>query len=63
MAIDFEGDPNLKNLFKAVKFLKSSLESETELKKIPFDSIPTAHIKPKSLIDYFTKKPGEKDEK
>jgi hypothetical protein len=58
LAIDFEGTSHLKDLFKAVKFLKASLESETPLKKLPFDSIPTTHIKPKSLIDYFTEKSG-----
>lgn len=63
LAIDFEGDSHLKNLFKAVRFLKSSLENETALKKFPFYLIPTAHIKPKALIDYFTEKPGEKHEK
>lgn len=61
-AIDFEGDEKLKDLFKAVKFLRSSLKNETPLKKIPLRSIPIAHIKPKSLIDYFTEKTGENDE-
>ena len=63
LAIDFEGDEKLKDLFKAVKFLKSSLENKKSLKKIPFHSIPIAHIKPKSLIDYFTEKTGENNEK
>lgn len=63
LVIDFEGNAHLKNLFKAVKFLKSSLENEKPLKKIPFDSIPISHIKPKSLIDYFTEKTGEKNAK
>lgn len=62
LAIDFEGDEKLKDLFKAVKFLKSSLQNEIPLKKIPFHSIPIAHIKPKSLIDYFTEKTGKNDE-
>jgi hypothetical protein len=62
LAIDFEGSSHLKDLFKAVKFLKASFESETPLKKFPLDSIPTAHIKPKSLIDYFAEKLGEKHE-
>ncbi|CAN5408442.1 hypothetical protein BH10PSE19_BH10PSE19_03670 [soil metagenome] len=62
LAIDFEGNADLKDLFKGVKFLKSSLESGIPLKKFRFDLIPTAHIKPKSLIDYFMKTPGEKDE-
>lgn len=63
LAIDFEGNSHLKNLFKAVKFLKSSIENEKPLKKIPFDTIPISHIKPKSLIDYFTEKQGEKNAK
>ena len=63
MVIDFEGNSHTKDLFKAIKFLKSSLESEIHLKKIPYDSIPIAHIKPKSLIDYFTEKTGEAHEK
>ncbi|MEO8402001.1 MAG: DUF4158 domain-containing protein [Gammaproteobacteria bacterium] len=62
LAIDFEGDEKLKDLFKAVKFLKSSIENKKPLKKIPFNSIPIAHIKPKSLIDYFTEKTGENNE-
>jgi hypothetical protein len=62
LAIDFEGNPHLKDLFKAVKFLKASLENEIPLKKLPFDSIPTEHIKPKSLIEYFMEK-KEKGEK
>ncbi len=63
LAIDFEGSAHLKDLFRAVKFLKSSIESEKPLKKMPYDSIPTAHIRPKSLIDCFTEKSGEKNEK
>lgn len=62
LAIDFEGTSDLKNLFKAVKFLKSSLKNNKPLKKIPFDSIPIEHIRPKSLIDYFTEKTGENHE-
>ena len=54
LAIDFEGDPKLKELFKAVDFLKSLMRSGKTLKDVPFDSIPLSHIKPKSLIDLFT---------
>jgi hypothetical protein len=63
LVIDFEGNAPLKKLFKAVKFLKKLIESETPMRKIPFDSIPIAHIKPKSLIDCFTEKSGEKNAK
>jgi hypothetical protein len=62
LVIDFEGTSHLKNLFKAVKFLKSSLKNNKPLKKIPFDSIPIEHIRPKSLIDNFTEKTGETHE-
>lgn len=58
LVIDFEGSAHLKKLFKAVKFLKKSIENEIPLKKVPFYSIPVSHIKPKSLIDYFIEKPG-----
>jgi hypothetical protein len=62
LVIDFEGASHLKNLFKAVKFLKSSIKNKKALKKIPYDSIPIAHIRPKSLIDNFTEKTGETHE-
>jgi hypothetical protein len=62
LVIDFECTSHLKNLFKAVKFLKSSLTNKKPLKKISFDSIPIEHIRPKSLIDYFTEKTGENHE-
>jgi hypothetical protein len=39
------------------------IENEMPLKKVPFDSIPVSHIKPKSLIDYFIEKTGEKNAK
>mgnify|MGYP003477905644 FL=1 len=36
------------------------MRSGKTLKDVPFDSIPLSHIKPKSLIDLFTK-PAEKN--
>lgn len=54
MEINFETNDDLKNLFKAIRFLKSTFHQKTPLKEIPRHMIPTGHIKPKSLLGLFT---------
>ncbi|HQY22694.1 MAG TPA: Tn3 family transposase, partial [Gammaproteobacteria bacterium] len=56
MVIDFEGNPDLKDLFKAITFLKSSFQKKELLNKLPLNLIPIKHIKPKLLLDLFIKK-------
>ena len=63
MEIDFEGNDELKNLFKAIRFLKSTFHQNTPLKEIPLRRMPTEHIKPKSLLSLFTKASSEKNTK
>lgn len=54
--IDFEGNPDLRDLFKAITFLKSSFQQGKSLNKVLLDSLPMKHIKPKLLLELFTKK-------
>jgi TnpA family transposase len=54
MEIDFEGNDDLKDLFTAIRFLKSTFSQNTPLKEIPLGMMPTGHIKPKSLLSLFT---------
>lgn len=53
MVIDFDGKENLKNLFKAIRFLKSTFKQNKSLKETPIKNIPTEHIKPKKLLALF----------
>lgn len=56
LAIDFESnDRKLTNLFEAIKFLKSLLNKNKNIKDIAMNRIPSAHIKPKYLLNYFMK--------
>jgi TnpA family transposase len=54
MEIDFDSNDDLKKLFKAIQFLKSTFRQNTPLKEIPMRMMPTGHIKPKALLDLFT---------
>jgi TnpA family transposase len=53
LEIDFNGEDGLENLFKAAQFLKSAFRQNKSLKEIPIKMIPTQHIKPKYLLDFF----------
>jgi Tn3 transposase DDE domain/Domain of unknown function (DUF4158) len=55
LAIDFEGGEGLKTLLDASKFMKEIIKQGKHLKDIPFKQIPIAHIRPKSLLNYFIK--------
>lgn len=63
MEIDFEGNDELKNLFKAIKFLKSIFHQNTPLKEISLRRVPTEHIKPKSLLSLFTEASSDENKK
>ncbi len=54
MAIDFEGKDELKPLFNAIQFLKSTFHQGLSLKSMQKHLIPTSHIKPSSLLSVFT---------
>lgn len=63
MAIDFDGNDDLKNLFKAIRFLKSAFHQRIPWKDIPMRTMPIGHIKPKSLVDLFTETGNTKSAK
>ena len=63
LAIDFESNGKLKSLFKAIRFLKLLFHRGKNLHKISFSAIPTGHIKPKELLDYFSEVSDKIDKK
>lgn len=60
LVIDFDCNDELENIFTAIDFLKKLFQQEKSLKNVLFNSIPTTHIKPKSLVEYFTETISDK---
>lgn len=60
LAIDFTGQAGLKPLLKATEFLKKLLKKNKTLRDFPITKIPTAHIKPAFLVQYFTENMSKK---
>jgi TnpA family transposase len=64
LAIDFESTKELKNLMKAIRFLKKHLAHE-KLSGLTLENCPTQHITSEKLLSYFIeeKSYGTKNEK
>lgn len=53
LAIDFEYANHLTDLSIASQYLKKLFREEKKLKNMPINAVPTAHIKPKALLNCF----------
>jgi len=60
LAIDFTGHAELKPLLKATHFLKNLLKKNKTLRDFSITQIPTDHIKPAFLLQYFTESASKK---
>ncbi len=63
LAIDFTGHSGLKPLLKATHFLRHLLKKNKTLRDYSITQIPTDHVKPAFLLQYFTESTSKKSSK